>query len=124
MSMPSPSSTFTSPSSTLSSPRQPVAPSAIGDAFDAEIDVAVAQIGLYLVVAADGASAAMHRSLAAVGGRIAAAVSTHRVLAVLDFAAFQTLRTDPVIALVGPVSLDPDRFRHFQQLVGIDPTDD
>lgn len=94
------------------------AASAIQHSFDAEVEIATAEIGLYLVVGrSDGPR--MHRALASVGAAIAARISATRVLAVMHFRAFETIRSHRDIGLVGPVSLDPTRFEIFQKVIGL-----
>ena len=88
------------------------------EAFGADVAVATAEIGLYLVVARrEGPS--LPRALSSVGARVAARISATRVLAVMRFASFELLRRDPAIRLVGPVALDPDRFEVFQRMMGL-----
>lgn len=96
----------------------PTTQSAIQEAFDADVSVATADVGLYLVVARDNGQE-MHRALSSVGAAIAARVSAERVLAVMHFHSFESLRGHPAIRLVGPVNLDPNRFELFQRIAGI-----
>ena len=42
----------------------------------------------------------------------------------MRYESFTALLSDPAIALIGPVSLDPDRFEFFQRIVGINSSDD
>lgn len=93
--------------------------------FGASVDVARPDVGLYFVCATDATSESardLNRALARVGAGIAARVSETKSLAVLSYPAFEELRADRAIGLVGPVTLDPGRFRQFQQLTGT--TDD
>ena len=87
------------------------------DAFDADIGVSVAETGLYLVVAHDDGRP-LQGILARVGAQLVAAISDRRVLAIMQFAAFQQLHADAGIRLIGPVALDSTRFGHFQRLIG------
>jgi hypothetical protein len=60
-------------------------------------------------------------SAVAGGGVIAARLSDPRhVLAVAPLASQAALRNHPAVAHAGPVSLDPQRFAHFAQLMGLD----
>lgn len=90
------------------------------DAFDADVGVTVAETGLYLVAAHDDAdgAVAMRRALLGVGAQLVASISKHKVLALVAFAGFQTLRSHPAIRVIGPVALDANRFSHFQRLIG------
>ena len=83
-------------------------------AFGADVRLATADVGLYLVVSA-GDDRAMAQRLRAVGAAVAARISPARVLAVMAYPAFEALRTDRAVALVGPVHLDPDRFALFER---------
>ncbi len=92
------------------------------EAFAADVSVATADVGLYLVVAS-GDGEEMYRALDAVGAAIAARISAHRVLAVMRYPSFEVLRGERAIGLVGPVNLDPARFELFQRLIGLGATE-
>ena len=94
--------------------------SSMQKAFDADVDLAVADIGLYLVAAHEGAGSAMDQALAATGASIAARISPIRVLAVMRYVSFEALRMDRAVALIGPVHLHAARFATFQRLAGIE----
>ena len=88
-------------------------------------DVSRPDVGLYFVCAAGSTTESardLNRALARVGADVAARVSETKALAVLSYPAFEELRGDGAVGLVGPVALDPGRFRQFQQLTG--STDD
>lgn len=91
-------------------------------AFGADVAVAVADIGLYFVCASGSTSRNiqdMQHALNRVNAQVAARVSQVKVLAVMRYEGFERLRADKSIGLVGPVALDPERFRLFQQVAGI-----
>ena len=98
----------------------PPASSAMQKAFGADVEMAVADIGLYLVAAHDEAGPAMRKALAAADASVAARISPTRVLAVMRYSSFETLRVSRAIALIGPVHLDAERFAVFQRLAGME----
>lgn len=57
----------------------------------------------------------------AVGGQVITRLpDARRVLAIAPLEAYSALSRHPEIALAGPVSIDPQRFGAFAQLVGLD----
>jgi hypothetical protein len=96
----------------------PVGSSATAAAFGANVSVAARGDSLFLVV---GWSGPPDPAVRAVGGQVITRLpDRRRVLAVAPLDAYAALSRNPEIALAGPVSIDPERFGRFAQLVGLD----
>lgn len=98
----------------------PLRPESTGDsptaqAFGAKIDVAAGSWAMCLVVAHRSPQIAVN----SVGGRILAALSPTRAIAVVDMTRFAQLKRHPDVVSAGSVSVDPQRFARFQQIVGL-----
>ena len=93
-------------------------PSATAEAFGARVSMPIEGRSLFFVI---GHAGSPETSVRAAGGFVV----THfpdrrRVLAVAPLAAHPALRHDPAVQLAGPVSIDPDRFGRFVELIGLD----
>ncbi|HVL53014.1 MAG TPA: hypothetical protein VM344_01990 [Vitreimonas sp.] len=96
----------------------PIGSSAVSRAFGARVSIATEGQSLFLVVGRAGPPDAAVRS---VDGQVLTRLSDQRrVLAVAALDAYAALSRHPDIALAGPVSIDPERFGRFAQLVGLD----
>lgn len=98
----------------------PPGASATARGFGADVAVADAPDGrsLFFVV---GRTGPPDRAVSAVGGQVVTHLpDRRRVLAVAPLAAYARLSGDPAVALAGPVTIDPERFGHFAQLVALD----
>lgn len=86
--------------------------------FGARVTLPLEGRSLFFVVGRGEAPDAIVRS---VGGTVVAHVpDARRVLAVLSMAAGMGLRGHPGLELVGPVSIDAERFARFMELIGLD----
>jgi hypothetical protein len=107
-----------SPQSPQRSAARPPGSSPTSDAFDASVSFVTEGRSLFFVV---GRAGAPDGAVLSNGGVIAARLSDPRhVLAVAPLASQAALRNHPAVAHAGPVSLDPQRFAHFAQLMGLD----
>lgn len=87
-------------------------------AFDADVAVTMEGRSLFFIVGRDGPP---DRVVQAYGGQIAARLADPKhVLAVAPLAAHSALRSDRALIHAGPVSLDPERFGRFAQIMGLD----
>jgi hypothetical protein len=92
--------------------------SATAKAFGASVSVPMEGQSLFFLVGRGGPPDAIVR---ASGGVIVTRLpDPRRVLAVLPLAANNDLRTHPGLELAGPVTIDPERFGRFTQLIGLD----
>jgi hypothetical protein len=90
----------------------------MADAFGATVTVPVSGGSLFFVVGRAGAPDA---AIQAVGGRVVVRLpDVRRVLAVAPLAAHEQLRRHRDLALAGAVSVDPQRFGAFAQMLGLD----
>lgn len=74
----------------------------------AKIRVAGPQNGLYLIIAH---TTQLEQLVARIGGKIAMRFTPDKLLAALPFEGYMALKSDPRIARIGPVSLDPQRLK-------------
>jgi hypothetical protein len=98
-------------------------PPQIGDsptakAFGAQIQAALPERGLYLVI---GHDASVTGLVQGTGGQVIVTFpNTFKLLAILPISTFFTLRQHRLIVMVGPVSIDPQRFARFAAIAGLD----
>jgi L-ascorbate metabolism protein UlaG (beta-lactamase superfamily) len=86
-------------------------------AFDAEISNSEKGLSLFFVVAREGTPDA---AVLSVGGSVVTRlIDPRRALAVAPLAAHAQLRDHFQLQLAGPVSVDPQRFQHFAELIGL-----
>lgn len=101
-------------------------PPQIGDsptakAFGAQIRAALPVRGLYLVIGHDDSVSGLVQGT---GGQVIVRFpNTFKLLAMLPVSAFFSLRQHRLIAMVGPVSIDPQRFARFAAIAGLDIND-
>jgi hypothetical protein len=96
----------------------PVGSSDTARAFGANVAVSTEGQSLFFVV---GWTAPPDVPVRAAGGQVVTRLpDPRRVLAVAPLEAYSALSRHPDIALAGPVSIDPERFGRFAQLVGLD----
>ena len=90
--------------------------SGLADCFDAGVSVGAAGAALFYVIAhRDTPDAAVH----SVGGEVfARRAHPPQPRVVAPHAAHAQLRDHRDLRLAGPVTVDPQRFRHFTELVG------
>lgn len=87
----------------------------IAQAFGAKVRVTMPDQGLYIVV---GHSMLPSTAVQQAGGRVMFVVpNSTRLFAVMPATAFLALRSHPDIALVGPVTVDTQRFNQFVDLL-------
>lgn len=89
--------------------------SPMADAFGAKIAVTAGSWSMCLVIARRDPVAALN----AVGGKILASLSATKVVAFVDMNLFAQLRRHPDVISAGSISVDPQRFARFQQIVGL-----
>jgi hypothetical protein len=92
--------------------------SAIARAFGAQVTMARAEHGLYLVIGRDRSPFMTVRS--AGGLTLVQFPGTFVTLALLRFEAFLALRGHPHLQHIGPVTLDHARFEQFAAAAGLD----
>lgn len=94
---------------------QPWTDSATARGFGATVEVATGSLAMCLVDASRDPAAALNT----VGARVLATLSSTRVIAVVDMALFGQLLNHADIVSAGSISVDPQRFRRFQQRIGL-----
>ena len=95
-----------------------VGESATSRAFGASVSVSNEGQSLFFVV---GWAGPPDLAVRAAGGQVVTRLpDPRRVLAVAPLEAYSTLARHHEIAVAGPVSIDPDRFGSFAQLMGLD----
>lgn len=82
--------------------------------FGATIEMTRGSLALCLVATTGSPLPAIN----AVGAKVLAALSPTRVIAVVDMTRFGQLQRRPDILMAGPISVDPQRFARFQQILG------
>jgi hypothetical protein len=88
----------------------------MANAFDADIKVGESGPTLYYVVAKSGTTP--DAAVRSVGGQIVSRLtSEEQVLALAPLAVHTTLRDHPDLATAGPVTIDPERFNRFVEMV-------
>lgn len=97
------------------SPDQWRALSSIADAFGASVEVGAPAGSLYLVI---GFETPPRSAVIATGGRPVSFLGATHLLALLPFEGFLALRRHPEVRMVGPVTIDPQRFARFVALIG------
>lgn len=93
----------------------PSAPSPIAHAFGASVEVGTPSGSLYLVI---GFETPPRAAVTATGGRVVSFLGPTHLLALLPFEGFLALRQHSEVRLVGPVTIDPQRFARFVALIG------
>ena len=87
-------------------------------AFGANVTVPMEGSSLFFVVGRAGPPDAVVRSF---GGAVVTRLpDPRRVLAVLPLTSYAGLLSHTELVVAGPVSLDPERFTRFAQLMGLD----
>jgi hypothetical protein len=90
----------------------------MAEAFGARIGVAADGVLLCLVV---GRAGSPEQAVASVGGTVVLRIPDgRRALATAPYSGLTALQRHPDVAVAGPVSIDPERFGRFAELVGLD----
>lgn len=89
--------------------------SATAQAFGATVSVAQGSWAICLVAVRRDPAAALN----AVGAKLLASLTSSKVIAFVDMTLFAQLRSHPDVAHAGAISIDPQRFARFQEIIGL-----
>lgn len=99
--------------------------SAMAQTFGATVDVDAGDRGLYFVVGRNGSPETPDVAVRGVGGEVVLRLPRARkLLAVLPVAAEHYVQRHDAVALAGRVTIDPQRFQSFVELISLDASAD